>query len=225
MIKDPDCHLLEESHNAYMPDLWRSFKIWREFRKGFHKLRHVRHCVTVFGSARFEEDNPYYEMAQKTAFELGKAGFSIMTGGGGGIMEAANRGAKEAGGLSIGCNIKLPHEQAQNPYTDINIEFYYFFVRKVMLLKYSCAFILFPGGFGTMDEIFETATLIQTGKIYDFPVIAMGSDYWKTLGPFLRETMITHGTIDEKDLDFVRITDDPKEVLDMIRARKTGLHL
>jgi len=223
--KDPDCYLLKENKNSYPFDLWRSFKIWREFQKGFRALRCINHCITFFGSARFGEDDPYYKMARETAFELGKAGFSIMTGGGPGIMEAANRGAKDAGALSIGCNIKLPHEQKPNPYTDINIQFDHFFVRKVMLLKYSCAFVLLPGGFGTMDEIFETATLIQTGKICDFPIVAMGSEYWGALGPFLRNTMIEYGTIDEKDLDFVRITDHPKDVLEIIRARKTGVHL
>ncbi len=225
MDKDLDCRLLAENNNSYTLDFLRSFKIWWEFRKGFNALRRVNNCVTVFGSARFDEDNSYYQMARETAFELGNDGFSIMTGGGGGIMEAANRGAKDAGALSVGCNIKLPHEQKPNAYTDINIQFNYFFIRKVMLLKYSTAFILLPGGFGTMDEMFETATLIQTGKICDFPVIAMGSDYWKPLGPFLRQTMIENGTIDEKDLDFVRITDNPKEVLDMIKARKSGKHV
>ncbi|MGH1456019.1 MAG: TIGR00730 family Rossman fold protein [Alphaproteobacteria bacterium] len=225
MTKDSDCHLLQDHLNSYPMDLARSFKIWWEFRKGFHALRNVKNCITVFGSARFNENDPYYKLAHQTAFELGQAGYSIITGGGPGIMEAANRGAKEAGAQSIGCNIKLPHEQKSNPYTDIQVQFHYFFVRKVMLFKYSSAFVLLPGGFGTMDEMFETATLIQTGKICDFPVIAMGTDYWNKLGPFLRETMLENGTIDENDLNFLRITDDPNEVLDIIRTRKTGMHL
>lgn len=224
MMIDHDCHLFRPE-NSYPMDVLRSLKIWWEFRRGFHHLRNVKNCVTVFGSARFTEDNPYYQLAKETAFELGKAGHTVMTGGGPGIMEAANRGAKEAGARSIGCNIQLPREQTPNPYTDLQLNFHYFFVRKVMLLKYSSAFILLPGGFGTLDEVFETATLIQTRKICDFPVIAMGSDYWKKLGPFIRETMLEHGTIDEHDLDFMRITDSPKEVVEIIHARKTGIHL
>ncbi len=221
MLKDPDYKLFQGTEN-YFVDLWRSFRIWREFRKGFTTLNNINHCVTFFGSARFKEDHLYYKMAYETAYELGKAGYSIMTGGGPGIMEAANRGAKDAGALSIGCNVKLPKEQESNPYLDINIGFHYFFVRKVMLLKYSTAFVLLPGGFGTMDEMFETATLMQTDKIRDFPVVAMGRDYWEKLDPFIMETMVSNGTIDEADMNFARITDDPKEALDIIRLQKTG---
>lgn len=223
MNRDSD-HKLFQGHQNYATDFWRSVRIWREFRKGFTKLHKVSNCVTFFGSARFKEDNPYYKLAYDTAYLLGKAGYPIMTGGGPGIMEAANRGAKDAGALSVGCNIRLPREQKPNAYLDIQMDFHYFFVRKVMLLKYSRAFVLLPGGFGTMDEIFETGTLMQTNKIRNFPVVVMGHDYWKPLDPFLRKTMITHGTIDERDLDFnfARMTDSPQEVLNIIRMQSTG---
>ena len=185
---------------------------------GFSKLRKVKNCVTFFGSARFKEDHEYYKLAYETAHKIGSAGFSIMTGGGPGIMEAANRGARDAGALSIGCNIILPREQTPNPYQDISLKFDHFFVRKVMLLKYSSAFVLLPGGFGTMDEIFETATLMQTGKICDFPVVVMGNNYWKEMQPFIQKTMLELGTIDEKDFRFVKMTDDPQEVLDIVKV-------
>jgi len=220
--QDCDYCLLQEKENSYFKDIGRSLRIWNEFRRGFTKLRKVNNCVTIFGSARFEEDNPYYKMAYDTAYELGKAGYSVMSGGGPGIMEAANRGATDAGALSVGCNIKLPHEQAPNPYQDISVDFHYFFVRKVMLLRYSRAFILFPGGFGTMDEIFETATLMQTGKIRDFPIIVMGSDYWGHMREFLTNTMVNHGTISEQDLNFAKITDEPKDAVDIIKLQSVG---
>lgn len=226
MLKDPDYRLLKGAEN-YFVDFWRSIRIWREFRKGFIKLNHINNCVTFFGSARVAEDSPYYKLAYDTAYLCGKAGYAIMTGGGGGIMEAANKGAKDAGALSIGCNIRLPKEQKANSYLDVQVDFYYFFVRKVMLLKYSQAFILFPGGFGTMDEIFETGTLMQTGKVRDFPVVVMGREYWQPLGPFLKETMVDHGTIEARDLDlnFARMTDDPQEALDIIRLQCIGERL
>jgi len=217
---DSDTHLLQ-GQNSPFSDLLRSFRIWREFYKGFKVLRPVKNCITFFGSARFEPDNPYYQMAYQTAYALGKAGYSIMTGGGPGIMEAANKGARDAGTLSIGCNIKLPKEQAPNTYTDISVEFHYFFVRKLMLLKYSNAFVLFPGGFGTMDEIFEVTTLQQTGKISEFPLIIMGSDYWQELRPFLQNTMVAHHTIDPSDLRFVKLTDDPAEAVRLIQSNLT----
>lgn len=220
--QDADFRLLRQEAESYFVDLWRSFRIWREFRRGFRALHDVRNCVTFFGSARFRRDDPYYQLAYKTAYELGKAGYAVMTGGGGGIMEAANRGAKDAGVLSIGCNIRLPVEQIPNPYTDITLRFDHFFVRKVMLLKYSRAFVLLPGGFGTMDEIFEVATLMQTGKICDFPFVVMGSEYWKNLRPFLDQTMLEYGTIDERDLGFIRVTDDPQEALDIVRLQCLG---
>ncbi|MFN6195909.1 MAG: TIGR00730 family Rossman fold protein, partial [Planctomycetota bacterium] len=162
-------------------ELVRVVRIGAEFIKGFRALHFLPPCVTVFGSARFREDNRWYGMARDVGAGLARAGFTVMTGGGPGIMEAANRGAREAGGLSVGCNITLPHEQKHNPYLDRFVEFRYFFVRKVMLVKYSYAFVVLPGGFGTMDELFEAATLIQTRKIEDFPLVLMGTEYWRPL--------------------------------------------
>ncbi len=196
----------------------RAVRIFLECMKGFRALHFVGPCVTVFGSARFQEDHPHYKLAQEAGAELARAGFTVMTGGGPGVMEAANRGAKEAGGKSIGCNIELPHEQSANPYLDRVVEFRYFFVRKVMLVKYSYAFVALPGGFGTMDEIFETATLIQTGKIKGFPVVLMGLDYWAPLIEFMKETMVPAGTIDSEDVDRMILTDDPHEAAQRIRA-------
>ncbi|MEQ9328558.1 MAG: TIGR00730 family Rossman fold protein [Rhodospirillales bacterium] len=220
MKQDADYGLLQGAEN-YAVDLWRSYRIWREFRKGFTGLARVRRCVTFFGSARFSEDHDYCRLARETAGIVGKAGYAVMTGGGPGIMAAANRGAKEAGALSIGCNIRLPREQLPNPHQDISLEFSHFFVRKVMLLKYSSAFVLLPGGFGTMDEVFELATLIQTGKINRVPVIVMGSPYWKQLRPFIARTMLEFGTVSETDLRFITMTDDPQEALDIIKASGT----
>ncbi len=217
MTQDADLNLLQGAQN-YTLDLWRSVRIWREFRRGFKKLAGVRKCVTFFGSARFDSNHEYYKLAYDTAYKIGKEGYAVMTGGGGGIMEAANKGAKDAGALSIGCNIKLPVEQKPNPHQDISLHFDHFFVRKVMLLKYSSAFVLMPGGFGTMDEIFETATLMQTGKICDFPVVVMGSAYWRQLGPFIDKTMLDYGTIDKRDLDYLKITDDPDVTLSIIKT-------
>ena len=221
LFNNADFSLLRGSRR-YGRDFWRSVRIWREFRKGFAKLRHVDDCVTFFGSARFSEDHEYYKLAYDTAYAVGKAGYAVMTGGGPGVMEAANRGARDAGALSIGCNIMLPEEQEPNSYQDISINFHYFFIRKVMLLKYSSAFVLLPGGFGTMDEAFEVATLMQTDKICDFPLVVMGVDYWKNLGPFLQKTMLEHGTIDERDAHFARMTDDPQEALDIVRIQCIG---
>ncbi len=197
-------------------ELKRIFRIMAEFVRGFRGLHFVGPCVTVFGSARFREGNPHYELARAVGSELSRKGFTVMTGGGPGIMEAANRGAREAGGLSVGCNIELAHESKPNPYLDHWIDFRYFFVRKVMLLKYSKAFVLMPGGLGTMDEIFETATLIQCKKIDNFPLVLMGSEFWRPMLAFLRETMVAEGTIHEADVDRFFVTDSAAEAADHI---------
>jgi len=185
----------------------RAFKIFLELLRGFRTLHFVGPCVTVFGSARFDEDHPYYHQARQLGQLLAKDGFTVMTGGGPGIMEAANRGAKDVGGRTAGCNIELPHEQYPNPYLDTMVTFKHFYVRKVMLLKYSYAFIAMPGGFGTADEVFEAATLIQTDKIKEFPLILVGTKFW---GPWLdamRHTMLANDTIDAADLGILHVTD------------------
>jgi uncharacterized protein (TIGR00730 family) len=197
-------------------ELLRVIRIGAEFIKGFRRLHFEGPCVTVFGSARFKEDHRYYHLARDVSARISKLGFTIMTGGGPGIMEAANRGARDAGGRSIGCNIMLPMEQKPNPYVDRFIEFRYFFVRKVMLVKYSYAFVVMPGGFGTLDELFEAITLIQTDKISDFPVVLMGTDYWGPMLDFIRDRMLAEGTISPHDLDLMFVTDSPEEAVDRI---------
>jgi hypothetical protein len=192
-----------------------AIRIFREIIYGFRKLHFVGPCVTVFGSARFEETHRYYAMARQVGKLLAESGFTVMTGGGPGIMEAANRGAKDVNGRSLGCNIVLPKEQKPNPYVDSWIDFQYFFVRKMMLVKYSYAFIVCPGGFGTLDELFEVATLIQTGKVRDFPVALMGLDYWQPLLQMLR-VMVKEKTIDPIDLEKIIISDDPGEVVSAV---------
>ena len=196
-------------------EFWQSCKMWWELINGFRKLHFVGPCVTVFGSARFDEDHRYYESARQVGRYLAASGFTVMTGGGPGVMEAANRGAKEAGGRSIGCNIKLPREQKPNPYLDTWIDFRHFFVRKVMLVKYSYAFVVMPGGFGTLDELFEVATLIQTGKVHDFPVVLMGSDYWQPLLDQIKRMVAEH-TVDPADLGRFIVSDDPGEAVSAI---------
>jgi uncharacterized protein (TIGR00730 family) len=194
-------------------ELIRAARIFLELIRGFRSLHFVGPCVTVFGSARFKEGHPYYAVGRAVGCELARAGFTVMTGGGPGIMEAANRGAHDAGGRSIGCNILLPKEQKPNSYLDKWITFRYFFVRKLMLVKYSYAFIAMPGGYGTLDEVFEVSTLIQTGKIHDFPVAFLGIEYWSPLLKFLRETLLKAGTIDAPDVDRLIVSDDPVEVV------------
>lgn len=192
-------------------ELGRAVGIFFEIMKGFRKLHFVGPCVTVFGSARFTAEHPHYVLARDVGQRLARAGFTVMTGGGPGIMEAANRGAKEVGGYSVGCNIELPQEQKPNPYLDRWVTFRHFFVRKLMLVKYSYAFIAMPGGFGTLDEIFETATLIQTHKIKDFPLILVGKDYWQPLLDFLRGGLIEAKTIDPIDAKRILATDSAEE--------------
>lgn len=200
-------------------DITRSLRIWREFLWGFWRLRKVGLCVTVFGSARLPEGHEWYATTRELGRQLGAAGFTVMTGGGPGLMEAANRGARDAGALSVGCNIRLPREQTANPYLDLAVDFRYFFVRKVMLVKYSEAFVFGPGGFGTMDEVFETATLIQTAKIHNFPIVGLGRDYWSSIRSAVSDTMVSWGTIDPIDGDLFHVTDDPTEAVDFISER------
>jgi hypothetical protein len=195
----------------------RVLRIAMEFIRGFRRLHFVGPCVTVFGSARFPEDHPHYLLAREVGRRLARAGATVMTGGGPGIMEAANRGARDEGGYSIGCNIQLPMEQVPNPYLDRWITFRYFFVRKVMLVKYSHAFVVMPGGFGTLDELFEAVTLVQTRKIHHFPIILMGAPYWNPLLHFIRETLVEGGTIDADDPRLLTITDSPDEVEAIVR--------
>lgn len=206
-----------EGPRSRFGEFFRVLRIAAEFIRGFRALHFVGPCVTVFGSARFREEHPYYELARATGRVVSQLGFTVMTGGGPGIMEAANRGAKDVGGRSIGCNIILPHEQKSNPYLDQMVLFKYFFVRKVMLVKYSQAFIILPGGFGTLDEAFEAATLIQTRKITNFPLIFVGTEYWKPLFDFMRHTLVENGTIDQKDVDSLLLTDSLDAVVDALR--------
>lgn len=199
-------------------ELRRLGRILLEFLRGFRRLHFVGPCVTVFGSARFPEGHPHYELAREMGARLAEAGFTVMTGGGPGVMEAANRGAREAGGRSVGCNIALPFEQSPNPYLDEMVTCHYFFVRKVLLLKYSYAFVVLPGGFGTLDELTEALTLIQTGKIEQFPVVLMGREYW---APFLEmsQRMIEAGTISPHDLDLMCVTDSVDEAMAHIEEK------
>jgi hypothetical protein len=199
----------------------RLFRITWEFIRGFRSLHFVGPCVSVFGSARFSEGHPYYELGREMGRGLARFGFTVLTGGGPGLMEAANRGAREAGGRSVGCNIALPREQQPNPYLDSWTTYRYFFVRKVMLVKYSYAFVVLPGGFGTIDELFEALTLIQTGKVRDFPVVLMGRDYWAPLLDHLFPRMIASATIGPEDVQDLCVTDSPEEALAFIGRHVT----
>jgi uncharacterized protein (TIGR00730 family) len=201
-------------------DSWRVLRIMGEFVEGFDTLSDVYSAVTVFGSARTRPDDPYYEKAVETARMLATEGFPIITGGGPGIMEAANRGCQEGNGLSIGCNIELPFEQGLNPYVERAINFRYFFVRKTMFVKYSTAFVVFPGGYGTMDELFEALTLIQTGKVKHFPVILFGCEYWKGMVEWLRDRVAGEGKIDAQDVDLLHVTDSPREAVAIVRQAR-----
>ena len=206
----PEERLFLEGPQSRAKEFWRVLRIAKEFITGFRTLHFVGPCVTVFGSARFQEGHPYYALARAMGHRVCKMGFTVMTGGGPGIMEAANRGAKEAGGRSVGCHILLPKEQKANPYVDRVVAFRYFFVRKVMLVKYSYAFVALPGGFGTMDEVFEALTLIQTQKIVEFPVILMGQAYWRPICEFLQR-MVQEGAISDADLKLLLVTDSVEE--------------
>jgi hypothetical protein len=204
-------------------DLESAVRFFLEFLHGFETLEFDRPCVTVFGSARFPETHRYYALAREVGGALARAGFGVMTGGGGGIMEAANRGAREAGGLSVGCNIRLPREQKPNSYLDKFIHFEHFFARKVMLVKYSCAFVVMPGGFGTLDEAFELATLIQNNKIERFPLIAVGRDFWGDLVEFFDKKLVGEGTITREELGFIRLADSADEVVRIAQEVPAGL--
>jgi len=198
-------------------DLESAVRFFLEFLRGFESFDFDEPCVTVFGSSRFPETHRYYRLAREVGAALARAGFAVMTGGGSGIMEAANRGAKDAGGLSLGCNITLPREQKPNAYLDKFIQFDHFFARKVMLVKYSTAFVVMPGGFGTLDETFEIATLMQTNKLERFPLIAVGTDFWSPLISFARDTMIREGTLSVEDAQFVQRVDTAEDVVRIIR--------
>ena len=205
-------------------DPWRALRILSEFVEGFDALAAVGPAVTIFGSARVAVDSPEYMLARTIARKLAETGFAIITGGGPGVMEGANRGCREGGGLSVGCNIELPHEQHLNPYVDLGVEFRYFFARKTMFVKYADAFVILPGGFGTLDELFESLTLIQTGKVRHFPVVLVGRDYWKGMLDWLRDVQLPAGAISEADLELLRLTDDPDEVVSIIRESTSRAH-
>jgi len=203
-------------------DLESAVRFFLEFLHGFESFDFDGPCVTIFGSARFQERHRYYELARELGHALANAGYAVMTGGGPGIMEAANRGAKEGGGLSLGCNIRLPMEQQPNPYLDKFIEFEHFFVRKVILVKYSCAFVVMPGGFGTLDEAFEVITLAQTGKLESFPVVGMAKDFWDHLRRFISDTMLAEGTISKDDMAFIQGANTVEEAIRIIRGLSRG---
>lgn len=196
---------------------WRLFKIMGEFVEGVEGLHDLGPAVSIFGSARTRPDDPQYKKAETIAALFVKNGFGVITGGGGGIMEAANKGAAEAGGTSVGLNIRLPFEQKPNPYATLQMEFKYFFIRKVMFIKYAAAYIIMPGGFGTMDELFEVVTLVQTRRIRPFPIIMVGSDYWGGLLEWIRSQLLAQSLISSKDMDIIQVLDDPEEIVDRVR--------
>jgi uncharacterized protein (TIGR00730 family) len=203
-------------------DPWRVLRIMGEYVHGFDALAEVATAITIFGSARTRESDPMYQAARDVARGLAQAGFAIITGGGPGIMEAANRGARDASGLSIGCNIELPKEQGINPYVDVAINFRYFFCRKTMFMKYSEGFVLFPGGYGTLDELFEALTLMQTGKIKPFPVVLFGTTYWRGLIDWMQERLVAEGKIDPGEVDLFRLTDSTDEVCTLMLESYTN---
>ena len=217
----PEEELFLEGPRTRSFELGRAFRIFWELIYGFRALHFVGPCITVFGSARFPPEHRYYELTRELGARIALAQFTVMTGGGPGLMEAANRGAKEAAGVSIGCNIVLPREQKPNPYLDKWVEFRYFFIRKMMLVKYSYGFVAAPGGFGTLDELFEVATLIQTGKIKNFPVVLLGTEYWSPLLVFLRQSVLANAAISARDLDQILVTDSPSEAVAHIQKCAT----
>lgn len=212
---------VEEPPPAPTSDAWRVFRIMGEFVEGFELLSGIGPAVSVFGSSRAKATDPMYQACLETTRLLGEAGFGIITGGGPGIMEAANKGAREAGALSVGCNIELPFEQRPNPFLDKQMNFRYFFVRKTMFMKYASGFLIFPGGFGTMDELFEALTLVQTGKVRSFPIVMFGTDYWSGLLEWVRDSMAARGKISPEDLDLIFLTDEPQEAAEHVARRVT----
>ncbi|MBI2777691.1 MAG: TIGR00730 family Rossman fold protein [Chloroflexi bacterium] len=227
MAGDPtmteDRKLLEPSGRpAFLDtDPWRALRILAEFVEGFDALAGLGRAITVFGSARVAEDSPVYETAREIGRRLAVEGYAVITGGGPGVMEAANRGCQEGGGMSVGCNIELPHEQSINAYVDLGVEFRYFFARKVMFVKYADGFVILPGGFGTMDELFESLTLIQTGKVRHFPIILVGSAFFGGLVDWLRGRLLADGMIEAGDLDLIQVTDDPAEVIEIVKRAQS----
>ncbi len=228
-IRDPEPALTEDQRLLDQPtphddfrrgESWRVLRITSEVVEGMDALGDITRAVSIFGSARVAPTDPYYAAARRTAMLLARADYAIITGGGPGIMEAANRGARDGKGRSIGCNIELPYEQAANPYIDTLVNFRYFFVRKTMFIKYSSAFVIFPGGFGTLDELLEALTLIQTGKISHFPVVLFGCSYWQGLCNWLRDTVLADGKIGAVDLDLMQLTDDPDDAAARVIAAK-----
>jgi uncharacterized protein (TIGR00730 family) len=223
MAEDLKSRLLEEKQyvleGLQAKESWRLFRILAEFVEGFEVLPRVYPGVTIFGSARTKPDDPDYQKAEKLAELLVRAGFSVITGGGPGIMEAANKGARNAGGYSVGLNIRLPMEQEPNPYANIKLEFRYFFVRKVMLAKYSVAFVFFPGGFGTMDEMFEIITLVQTRKIRPVPIVLVDKQFWKPLVNWFTKTLIPENKISPQDLEIFKVLDEPEEIVNHIKEK------
>jgi uncharacterized protein (TIGR00730 family) len=209
-------------------DTWRVFRIMAELVEGFEALNNIGPAVTIFGSARLKPGTPYYDKCLRVSEGLAQDGFAVISGGGPGIMEAANKGAQNANGTSVGLNIELPMEQTPNPFQDVRVEFRYFFVRKMMFVKYAVAYVIFPGGFGTMDELFEALTLIQTRKIRAFPVVLVGKEYWQGMIDWLRKSMLDMGAIDPEDIDLMHIVDEPEEVRAIInkryKDRVSGVH-
>ena len=198
-------------------EAWRLFKIMGEFVEGIERLHDIGPAVTIFGSARIKEDDPIYKKTEEIAALFVKSNFAVITGGGGGVMEAGNKGALKAGGTSVGMNIVLPFEQKPNQYSNVKLEFKYFFIRKVMFVKYATAYIIMPGGLGTLDELFEAVTLIQTHRIKPFPVILVGSDYWSGLLEWIKATLLEHHNISHNDLDILQIMDDPEEIVRAVK--------
>jgi uncharacterized protein (TIGR00730 family) len=218
-----DEHLLKREDTTFLhTDPWRILRIMSEFVAGFDRLAETDLAVAVFGSARIPSGHPMYDAARECGVQLVKHGYAVITGGGPGIMEAANLGASEAGGVSIGCNIELPHEQHGNPYANVSLDFRYFFVRKTMFVKYSEAFVVFPGGFGTLDELFEAVTLVQTGKIHRFPVILYGREHWTRMIDWLREATVDEGMLDAEELGLMQIAETPEEVAKIVVECTTG---